>query len=98
MSQKGYDTVRELLQKADNRNPDRFDMYIYNGSVLQLSPSQNDLTASCVDFFCYALLDLVDKTLSTIHTKVVKRKYDEAMPLLEALTAFNDLESSWPSK
>ena len=31
MSQKGYDTVRELLQKADNRNPDRFDMYIYNG-------------------------------------------------------------------
>ena len=51
-----------------------------------------------VDFFSYAQLDLVDRALSAIHTNVVKRKYDEAMPLLEALTVFSDLESSWPSK
>jgi hypothetical protein len=32
MSQKGYDKVRDLLRKADNRNPDLFHMYIYNGT------------------------------------------------------------------
>jgi hypothetical protein len=51
-----------------------------------------------LDYFNYALLNLVDKTLGTIHAKVVKKSYEEALALLEALTVFNDLESSWPSK
>jgi hypothetical protein len=32
ISQKGHDTVRDLLRKADNRNPDLFNMYIFNGT------------------------------------------------------------------
>ncbi|KAJ3531510.1 hypothetical protein NM688_g7564 [Phlebia brevispora] len=69
----------ELVEKMDNRNPDCFDMYIYN------------------DYFNYGTLDIVDKELSTIHTKIIKKKWDEAYALLEGLTAFFDLSGcSWP--
>jgi len=88
MSKRAYDIVVGLLEKADNRNPDAFGMYIYNDpslfvhrpSVLFLFP------AAALDFFNYGLLDLVDKTLSNIHTKIVKKNYDEAFDLFEALT------------
>ncbi|KAF8897760.1 hypothetical protein BD779DRAFT_1608275 [Infundibulicybe gibba] len=68
----------DLLSKAGNRNPDAFDMYIYN------------------DFYPYALLDLVDKTLRTAHSKISKKDWDEGYSILEALFAFMDIESSWP--
>ncbi|RDB19905.1 hypothetical protein Hypma_012756 [Hypsizygus marmoreus] len=78
MSVKGKEILEDLLKKAANRNPDAFDMYVYN------------------DFYPYAVLDLVDKTLTATHTKLAKKAYDEAYCLLEALTVFNDFESCWP--
>jgi hypothetical protein len=50
------------------------------------------------DFHTCALLDLVDKTLSKIHAKIVKTNWDDAMHLLEALTLFNELEGFWTSE
>ncbi|KAF5333277.1 hypothetical protein D9611_002577 [Ephemerocybe angulata] len=67
----------DLRKKADGRDPDAFDMYIYN------------------DFFGYAVLDLVDTTLLSLHGKVVKKKYDEAYSILEGLTIFMDFEGQW---
>ncbi|TCD69881.1 hypothetical protein EIP91_005958 [Steccherinum ochraceum] len=73
VSRKTADAVKDLLSKLDKRDPDMFDMYIYN------------------DFFDYAQLDLVDKQLSAIHSKIVKRDYTEAFYLLETLSVFQDL-------
>jgi hypothetical protein len=50
-----------------------------------------------LDFFNFAILDLVDKSLSTIHAKIVKKEWNEALVQLEALSVFQDIESSWPS-
>jgi hypothetical protein len=51
-----------------------------------------------LDFFNFAILDLVDKSLSTIHAKIVKKEWNEALVQLEALSVFQDIESSWPSR
>ncbi|KAF5387663.1 hypothetical protein D9615_000592 [Tricholomella constricta] len=48
------------------------------------------------NFYPYAVLDLVDKTLSTAHTKITKKAYQDAYYLLEGLTLFNDFDLSWP--
>lgn len=50
------------------------------------------------DFYAYGLLDLVDKSLSSLHSKILKKKWDECVVTIEALTVFNDLESWWPSE
>ncbi|KAH8094884.1 hypothetical protein BXZ70DRAFT_342219 [Cristinia sonorae] len=67
--------VKELLEKLDKRDPDLFNMYIYN------------------DFFNYAGLDLVDKQLSAIHSKIVKKDWTEAYYLFETLSVFQQLGS-----
>ncbi|KAG2013808.1 hypothetical protein CC2G_010678 [Coprinopsis cinerea AmutBmut pab1-1] len=74
---KGSDLFKELMHQADKRDPDAFDMYVYN------------------DFFAYGVLDLVDKTLSTLHSKVTKKAWDEAYAILEGITCFMDCESVW---
>ncbi|KDQ64402.1 hypothetical protein JAAARDRAFT_683621 [Jaapia argillacea MUCL 33604] len=81
ISERAKQLLEDLLKKADDRDPARL---------------ISTFTMSNIDFFNYALLDLVDKTLSTIHTKIIKKENDEAMYLLEALTVFMNLESSWP--
>lgn len=78
MSCKGKEIFEDLVKKAAGRNPDAFDMYIYN------------------DFYSYAVLDLVDKTLATAHTKITQKAYQDTYHLLEALTLFNDYDTSWP--
>ncbi|KAK7470407.1 hypothetical protein VKT23_001833 [Stygiomarasmius scandens] len=77
LSAKAKEMTMDLLKQADQRNPDLFDMYIYN------------------DFYSYATLDLFHKTLSSLHGKVCKRKYDEAWPIAEALTHFVNLENAF---
>lgn len=49
------------------------------------------------DYYNYAVLDLVDRTLSTLHGKLIKKKWEEAYYYLEALTVFQEFDSSWPS-
>ncbi|GLB34026.1 hypothetical protein LshimejAT787_0109100 [Lyophyllum shimeji] len=78
MSNKGKEIFGDLVKKAGDRNPDAFDMYIYN------------------DFYAYAVLDLVDKTLAAAHTKIAQKAYQDAYHLLEALVLFNDYDMSWP--
>ncbi|KAF8969504.1 hypothetical protein BDZ97DRAFT_1653923, partial [Flammula alnicola] len=77
VSTKGKDIAENLLKKAADRDPDAFDMYIYN------------------DFFSYGVLDLVDKTLTTLHTKIKKKDWEDAYYLLEGLVIFVDFESVW---
>ena len=56
------------------------------------------LTPVCkTDFYGYAILDLIDGTLSKIHTKVIKKQYEGAFHLLEGLTAFQCLEDTFLS-
>lgn len=51
------------------------------------------------DFFNYAQLDMVDKQLSAIHSKIVKKEWTEAYHLLETLSVFMELASlDWPSE
>ncbi|KAH8114402.1 hypothetical protein DFH11DRAFT_1841190 [Phellopilus nigrolimitatus] len=47
------------------------------------------------DFYGYAILDLVDETLSSIHTFVVKKKWLEAWHALTALTEFMQMCPEW---
>ncbi|KAI0677630.1 hypothetical protein C8Q78DRAFT_1003597 [Trametes maxima] len=47
------------------------------------------------DFFGYAILDLVDSTLSSIHTLVVKKKYRDAWRALDCLGRFSDDLQDW---
>ncbi|TFY70326.1 hypothetical protein EVG20_g2688 [Dentipellis fragilis] len=47
------------------------------------------------DFFGYAILDLVDRTLSSIHTLVVKKKWLDAFYAIVALTYFMDMNTEW---
>ncbi|KDQ18622.1 hypothetical protein BOTBODRAFT_29001 [Botryobasidium botryosum FD-172 SS1] len=78
VSERAKTLIGEMLDKADNRNPDAHDMYIYN------------------DFYNYAILDIIDHALSTIHARIKKREWDEAYFQLEALTIFQKIESQWP--
>jgi len=98
ISKKAYEMVEGLLKQAANRNPDAFDMYIYNGLhftnafyFICLSRS----TFVIADFYSYAILDLIDKTLTAAHSKITKKDYDEGYYILEALTIFIDRESEW---
>ena len=43
------------------------------------------------DFFGYAVLELVDDTLSAVHSFVVKKKWLDAWQALFALTLFNPM-------
>ncbi|KIK67821.1 hypothetical protein GYMLUDRAFT_54564 [Collybiopsis luxurians FD-317 M1] len=47
------------------------------------------------DFYGYAVLDLVDRTLSKLHGKVVKKEWKEAVHIAEALTQYISLEDSF---
>lgn len=80
----------KLLDKASKEGPDTGGKLISLGVISELT--------TMTDLYCYQLLDLIDKTLSTLHTKITKKQWDEAWSHLEALTVFMDLESSWPSK
>ncbi|KAJ3532476.1 hypothetical protein NMY22_g7726 [Coprinellus aureogranulatus] len=77
ISVKGKELAEELRKKADGRDPDAFDMYVFN------------------DFYGYGVMDLIDETLTTLHTKITKKSYDDAYPLLEAITVFMDYEDIW---
>lgn len=91
--------VDELFRKSGNRNPDAFDMYIYNGQCGSiLCPFAQPTASPCLDYYAYACLDLIDKTLTTVHSKIAKKHYDEAYGILEGLTVFNELDSSWLGK
>jgi len=39
MSNKAYEMLEDLMSRAANRNPDAFDMYIYNGQYINGSSS-----------------------------------------------------------
>ncbi|KAL0949293.1 hypothetical protein HGRIS_009371 [Hohenbuehelia grisea] len=49
------------------------------------------------DFAAYGSLDLVDKALIAIHNKLVKKMWDDAYHLMEALTVFNNCDVDWPT-
>lgn len=61
-------------------------------------PTRLSLILCTTDFHGYAILDLVDGTLSKIHTKLIKKHYEEAFHLLEGLTAFQCLEDTFLSE
>ncbi|KAJ7682524.1 hypothetical protein DFH06DRAFT_1314727 [Mycena polygramma] len=42
------------------------------------------------------ILDLIDSTLITIHSKIVRKDWDSAFTTLEVLTLFNEFEDDWP--
>ncbi|KAJ7832331.1 hypothetical protein B0H14DRAFT_2592133 [Mycena olivaceomarginata] len=44
----------------------------------------------------YGKLALIDSTLTTLHSKIVKKDWDSAFPILEALAPFNEMEDDWP--
>ncbi|KAL0949292.1 hypothetical protein HGRIS_009370 [Hohenbuehelia grisea] len=49
------------------------------------------------DYYYFACLDIVETTLTRIHTKLISRKnLDEAYSLMEALTVFTDFGHPWP--
>ncbi|KAG5654633.1 hypothetical protein H0H81_011608 [Sphagnurus paluster] len=48
------------------------------------------------DYYPYAVLDLVDTTLTMIYNKITQKAYQDAYYLLEGLTLFNDFDLSWP--
>ena len=45
----------------------------------------------CSDFFGYALFELVDNTLSSIHSFVTKKKWMDAWNAILALVLFNSM-------
>ncbi|KAJ7590622.1 hypothetical protein C8J56DRAFT_538313 [Mycena floridula] len=49
------------------------------------------------DYFSYGVLDLIDKTLSVLHNKHLKKQWDQAMPIIEGLTLFMSSEWAWTS-
>ena len=51
-----------------------------------------------LDFYAYGVFDLVDSTLSTLHSKAQKKLLDEAWVVLEALSTFMEIEGSWTRK
>ncbi|KAJ6539614.1 hypothetical protein B0H19DRAFT_1269914 [Mycena capillaripes] len=44
----------------------------------------------------YAKLALIDNTLAILHSKIVKKDWDAAFPILETLALFNEMEDDWP--
>ncbi|KAJ7498661.1 hypothetical protein FB451DRAFT_1016821, partial [Mycena latifolia] len=44
----------------------------------------------------YGKLALIDSTLALLHSKILKKGWDDAFTILEALTLFNEMESYWP--
>lgn len=77
ISTQAKEILEGLLKQAADRDPDAFDMYIYN------------------DFYAYGVFDLVDSTLSTLHSKAQKKLLDEAWVVLEALSTFMEIEGTW---
>ncbi|KAG6910938.1 hypothetical protein DXG01_005992 [Tephrocybe rancida] len=98
LSLKAKDLYNDLNKQADNRNPDAFDMYIYNSSVSSERHYSDASLTECftLDFFSYAVLDLVDKNLASTHAKITKKAYEDAFYLLEGLVHFNDYDAPWP--
>ncbi|KIM46333.1 hypothetical protein M413DRAFT_36146, partial [Hebeloma cylindrosporum] len=47
------------------------------------------------DFFAYGVLDLVDKTLSSLQSKIKKKEWEEAYTTLEGFIIFLGFESVW---
>ncbi|TRM67005.1 hypothetical protein BD626DRAFT_566052 [Schizophyllum amplum] len=47
------------------------------------------------DFFAYAVLDLIDKRLSTLHTQIGKKDWRVCVSQLEALTVFMLRTNAW---
>lgn len=98
VTQAAKDLYDNLDKKAENRCPDNFDMYIYNGEL-----NIRVFTGYCLtfyfidasDYFSYGVLDLIDKTLSTLHAKIIKKDYDTAYSILEALTLFMSDCGAW---
>ncbi|KAG6880169.1 hypothetical protein C0992_004621 [Termitomyces sp. T32_za158] len=59
------------------------------------NPDQHDMYIYN-DFYAYACLDLVDKTMISANSKITSKKYEDAYHLLEALALFNLDEMAWP--
>ncbi|THH30689.1 hypothetical protein EUX98_g3495 [Antrodiella citrinella] len=67
--------------------------------LAKLDKRDPDLYAMYIynDFFNYAQLDMVDKQLSSIHSKIVKKEWNEAYQLLETLSVWMEMANlSWP--
>ncbi|KAJ2931715.1 hypothetical protein H1R20_g5504, partial [Candolleomyces eurysporus] len=54
-----------------------------------------ELRVKAEDFFPYATLDLVEKTLKNLHSKLTKKNWNDAYPILEGLTVFIGLFGDW---
>jgi len=98
VSAKGKEAAEKLLKQADNRCPDFFDMYIYNGWCWRPSLAYQLTHPKISDFFAYGVIDLVDKTLSSLQTKIKKKEWEEAYTTLEGLIIFVGIESVWTRK
>lgn len=96
-----HERVTKLLEQTSNRDPDRFDLYIYNGMLcarFSVFPVSLKLFTNTIpDYFGYAVLDLVDSTLSTIHTHVIKKRWLDAWHALDALAKYNEMFGDWIS-
>ncbi|KAJ7752760.1 hypothetical protein DFH07DRAFT_518115 [Mycena maculata] len=44
----------------------------------------------------YGKLSLIDSSLATLHSKILKKEWNEAFTILSALTLFNEVEDDWP--
>ncbi|KAJ3878041.1 hypothetical protein F5051DRAFT_489424 [Lentinula edodes] len=82
--EKAVEIYTNLCEKADARIPNNHNMYT------GIYNSE------------FAILDLVDKTLltlSTLHSKIAKKQWDDAYVLLEALIIFQDGPGFvWPKR
>ncbi|KAH9917714.1 uncharacterized protein B0H18DRAFT_1033497 [Fomitopsis serialis] len=47
------------------------------------------------DFYAYAVIDIIDRRLGTLHTRITKKDWPNAMAHLEALTQFMEMENIW---
>ena len=80
------------MQQAQNRDPDAHDMYIYNGTWPVYIKLCTEMTRSLdVDFYGYAMLELVDELLQEAHAFLSQKECIKAWALLDAACHFNEM-------
>ncbi|KAH9840546.1 uncharacterized protein C8Q71DRAFT_412418 [Rhodofomes roseus] len=47
------------------------------------------------DYYAYGVIDIIDKSLSALHSRMTKKDWPAVMAQLEALTHFMEMESVW---
>ncbi len=67
-------------------------------SLLHILTTNGCPESNSVDYYSYALHNLIESTFGVIKSKVNKKEWVEAFYAIEALTVFFDFESDWTSE